>query len=299
MPVVQLAELFQRGQYAAVIRLFDQLRESPPWENAADAGVAYYYAAMSRYRLNQAIAAVPLIARALDEIHTTADWVWIGRLRYQAGEIYRRAGHTGDALHWTQLFLADTDRYPEHETYRGPAHYQLGLILRQRRDIAGSIDQYEQAVEILRGTDRAVWLVMALQNLAWLLVEDKQLPRAVECMERVERALHDLDDSREAQEVRLTTLYARAFVRLHQNRPAEGARLCEEVLIDGSGATVEQRALATWVAAECGIALQQWAEARTLVEVAVRLAIEAGDSRIMNYVTGTRCKLTEAGDCPA
>ncbi|HEY3367925.1 MAG TPA: hypothetical protein VGK74_22935 [Symbiobacteriaceae bacterium] len=299
MSTSALAELYRRGQYAAVIRELERLREGLPWEYAEAAAEAYYYGAMAHYRLDQLLPAVSLVAKALEEVHARGDWGLTGKIRFQAGEIYRRAGQVSEAQQWTDLFLSDLDRYPEWERVRGLAHYNLGLIHRQRRNFATSIHHYEQAEQLLRAVGDSVWMIRAQENLCWVLCEDGQHTRATGYLSQIDAAITELPESHDARDVRLTHLYVRGYVLLHLQQPAEAARLCQEVVTEGSGATVAQRALATWVASEAALQMGDKENAWTLVNLANQLAIEAVDSRIMNYVNDTRRKLLAPGDTAA
>lgn len=292
MPVEELESLYRRGQYAAVVRELDRLREDPPWDDALSAGKAYYYGSTAHYRLSQPAPAVSMIARALDEIHVSNDWPWIGRVRFQAGEVYRFAGHVGEAQHWTELFLADLDAYRVHEPFRGKAHYNLGLIHRQRKDIPGSLAEYERAETHLRDAGNTVWMVKAQENLCWVLVEAGQMVRAESYLHKIESALAALgDDTPELRGLQLSFICNRAFVLRNSGQASAAMNLCQEVIADDSEATPAQKAFATWIAAECAIDMADPEAARKLLASAGRHAIEAGDARVMNYISATRAKL--------
>jgi tetratricopeptide (TPR) repeat protein len=291
--VETLEALYRRGQYAAVVRELERLREDSPWEDALSAGKAYYYGAMAHYRLSQPAPAVALITKALDELHVSNDSPWIGRVRFQAGEVYRFAGHAGEAQHWTELFLADMDAYQVHEPARGKAHYNLGLIRRQQKDIPGSVAEYEQAETHLRDVGNTAWMVRAQENLCWVLVEAGQVVRAEAYLHKIEAALATLgEDAPDLRELQLSFACNRAFVLLHSGRAGAAVHFCQEVVADDSGATLAQRAFAAWIAAECALAMADPEAARKLLAGAGRFAAESGDARIMNYISATRAKLT-------
>ncbi|HEY3368224.1 MAG TPA: tetratricopeptide repeat protein [Symbiobacteriaceae bacterium] len=289
--VVELEALYRRGQYVAVVQELERMQENSPWESALAAGKAYYYGAMAHYRLDHLMPAIALIAKALEEIHVTSDWSIIGRIRYQAGEVYRRAGHISEALHWTQLFLADADHYPEHEGFRGAAHYNLGLSFRQARDTSNSIANYEEAVRVLRETGKTSWMIRAMENLSWVLCEDGRFEKAAEYLSQIETALTAVDDSAESRELRLSYLLNQAYLSLRTGRVGVANDLCHEVVADGSGASIAHQALAMWIAAECAISMQKPENARTLLALASQYAMQSADARLMNCLSDTRRKL--------
>lgn len=283
-----LEQHFRQGNYVAAQLEFERLLVDLPGEDLLNLAWTHFWGAKLKAAQRENYAAIQLFSLALEFATKVPEWVLIGRVRLDCAACYRQIGDTHMALEYASAFLTDLPSYPALAQYEGAAHYNLGLIYRCRRDMEASEHHYATAVTLLRNSPNQRWLLMALQNLAWILYEQDKFAAGDRSLDEASLLIESLDD-RSAQ---LTQHYFRAFGALQRGDTQTATAFCLEVLAPESNATDEQRTWATWLVAEASLQLGHIDEAHALIEAAMDwCAHSVKDIRVLNYISATRRKI--------
>jgi tetratricopeptide (TPR) repeat protein len=209
----------------------------------------------------------------------------LGQIRFHLGMVTRKIGDTHVALEQFQLFLAEfSTKYPELSMGEGKAHYYLALTLRERRDLDGAVVAYNQAVECFRRDELPSLLCAALQNFAWLLCHMNRPLQVRACLEEAATLVKSTEDHVHQE-------LGEAFLALIDRRHAQATALCEGIFRRaerGEPLTPEEKSQAAWVAGMVALDQGNLEGSAALADIALALATEAKDSRLMNDASSLR-----------
>jgi tetratricopeptide (TPR) repeat protein len=97
----------------------------------------------------------------------------------RSGTSARRAGRLSEALQ--RLNEAAALCGPDQEIDRACVLRELGELARARHDLSAARARYEEAVALLRGSDRRLMLAHTIRHLGDVHVERRQWPEAEQC----------------------------------------------------------------------------------------------------------------------
>lgn len=226
-----------------------------------------------------------LAERALASLTKSDPPKLLGQIRFQLGVVTRWIGDSHVALEQFQQFLAELPtRYPELSMGEGKAHFYLGLTLRERRDPSGAIEAYKHAIISFRRDGLPSLLCKTLHNLAWLYCHMNRPHEARTCLQEAT----PLVDSPELQ---THQTLGQAFLATVEGHYDVAAQHCEAIFRQaerGQHLTPEEQSQAAWIAGTVALAQDQLESAAALANVALSLATEAKNSRLMNDASALR-----------
>lgn len=209
----------------------------------------------------------------------------LGQIRFHLGMVTRWIGDTHMAMEQFQLFLQELSiKYPELSMGEGKAHFYLALTLRDRRDLFGSVNAYQQAIACFRRDGLPSLLCKGLQNLAWLYCHMDQPEDARACLEEASTLISGETD-------RIHQTLGEAFLSAISANFAQAVELCQAIfrrVERGEPITPEEQSQAAWVAARVALDQGHLESATALSNTALGLATEAKNSRLMNDASALR-----------
>lgn len=290
--VDEIRQLVVRKALTEAIQRFEQLRE----ENAlspAELAAAYRVVSVAYRGLGNPFAAAQHAAEAArlaEEIgdHETVLMAWSNLLDY-----YNELGDTHLALHHGEAWLAKVDDWCPNMAWRsGRILYNLSRTYRMRRENTQVLDYLERALPFLRNDPVPEYLIMCLQNLAWVLYEAHLLERADAVVAECGELLTGLQDVEALRELLLLSGY-RAFMAgdYHQ-----AAQIAQQFL--AHDATALQRFWAAYIMGASALALAQVSTSDLRVEllqsafgcadVCLDLSIKLGRADLINTGSALR-----------
>jgi tetratricopeptide (TPR) repeat protein len=209
----------------------------------------------------------------------------LGHIRFHLGMVTRWIGDTHVAMEQFQLFLQELSaKYPELSMGEGKAHFYLALTLRDRKELAAAVTEYQKAIECFKRDELPSLLCKTLQNLAWLFCH---MNRSLEAKAALEEAAPLMTSHVE----HIHQTLGEAFVAAIDGRYAQAADLCESIfrrVERGESVTTEEQCQAAWVAGMVALERGHFESAVALSNIALGLATEAKDSRLMNDASSLR-----------
>lgn len=95
--------------------------------------------------------------------------VVLGQLRFLYAALLREMGQLDRAVEQFDRWEAELDRYESLRiSHLGACYFNRALALRQLERYAESLANYETAAAEFRLREKALWLAMCLQNMAWV-----------------------------------------------------------------------------------------------------------------------------------
>lgn len=226
-----------------------------------------------------------LVEKALAAWSPSDSQKLLGQIRFHLGIVTRKIGDTHVALEQFQLFLAELpSKYPELSMGEGQAHYFLALTLRERRDLNGSVIEYDKAIECFRRDELPSHLCATLQNFAWVLCHMQRPVEARACLEESAGLLHTKEDHVHQE-------LGEAFLALVEGRLDQAAVLCGGIFRRserGEPLPSEEKSQAAWVAGMVALEQGHLESSGALANMALSWATEAKDSRLMNDASSLR-----------
>lgn len=230
--------------------------------------------AFQAWRQRQLFEAIRFTQAALRLEPTGAD---LARARLYEGSIYREIGDTHLALQNLLALLADPHPDPQQRPiYDAYAHYNLGLVHRQRLAYLGSAACYTKAAAGFRALNFFDDERAALQNLAWVLCLLGRSDEAVAALEQAAPLVSNADPEGHLQQ-RLGTLFAmlvdRAYDEVLERAPV--------LIHDAEGHPLVQTQAAL-LAGQAYLAMGDLDQTSIMAEAAHQWATEASDMRCVN-----------------
>lgn len=266
--VERLNSLYEGGQFDQAWALYRQL------EATGEASPeAHLVGARTARRMGDLYGARGAIDRAVDG---TPGGEIRGQVLFCAGVVYRELGDVHMAIDQFRTFLADGADHPQAvEIAAGHAWYNLGLALRQARQLDASLDAYRMACDLHRVNNLRQSLREALQNLAWVACMLGQPETARVALDEAEGLL---ENEKAHWHQRVGVAYLASFA-VDQS---EALRRCEEIVSYCGEVPAGVRSHACWVAGAVALRLGRLDEAEALAEQAVHYgSLDRSDSRAL------------------
>lgn len=240
----RLFELLERGEWVQVKREAEQLMLLPDLDHYA-LGRIYRAGGRACLGLSEFPASVTLYELGLPYALQAKDWDTLGFIRHDLGAAYLFLGDTLKARKQFEAYLMDYPRYQEARRLEGNAHYNLGLLYRERKEYQLAAAAYRQALhcyvqrgEIRNGAD-------CHQNIAWMLLIQRKADEAKAHIDLAAGFQEGLPQDFRTEQLVLSAFYHQV---LGQVRTA--ADYLTPILESRVAATDEHRASAKWVQAQ-------------------------------------------------
>lgn len=165
----RLYELLDRGEWVQVKREAERLMLLQDLDYFT-LGRIFRAGGRACLYLSEYPAAEKLLELGLPYAFRAQDWDCIGFIRHDLGVAYLFRGETAKAREQFEAFLLGLARYQDSRRLEGKAHYNLGLLYRERKDYPLAVAAYRQALNcfVQRGETRNT--AVCHQNIAWLLL---------------------------------------------------------------------------------------------------------------------------------
>jgi tetratricopeptide (TPR) repeat protein len=209
----------------------------------------------------------------------------LGKIRFHLGMVARKIGDSHVALEQFDLFLSELpSKYPELALGEGKAYFYQALTLRERRELAGAVGAYQNAITCCERDGLPSLRCMCLQNLAWLYCHLQDAQNARRCLTESSTLIVTSEDH-------VHQSLGEAFLALLDKQYGIAAELCESIFRRterGESVALEEQAQAAWLAGSVALEHDNLESANALAEVSLSFATEAKDSRLMNDANALR-----------
>lgn len=272
-----VGELVAGGRYATALHLAAELSARAAGPDRAEVLIL---AARAAQQLGLYRETARYSAEALDA--SGADTVLQARALSAMGAA---ALQLGDPLQ-AEEYLLRAAACPAAPDVAGTIHFNLAYAYEMMRQAAAAAAEYRMAAQVFQGVPDAPNEIRARHNLAWLLLEQRDLAGARSELDRT-AGLLEADSRLQAQQLALEAFFAR-----QAGQAAEAVRLCEDLLVPGHpGATAWDRCFAGWLMADVAAGEGRYDLARQFLGRARREAEDARDPGLWNRLTELQNRL--------
>lgn len=186
----------------------------------------------------------------------------LGMARFVLGEVMRQLGKPHEAIQYLTAFIDGLPDYPElNAVGLGPAQFNRGTAFWQANRLDESLNDFTLACAEFRREGLAVYLCMALHNLAWVaaLFED-----AVQVRQAIQEARPLCTTLAQQWHQRLGEAFLASIA--FDPLDAESRRVCQRRALElcqvicqheGDDVPAEVRSQACWLAGKINLALEE------------------------------------------
>lgn len=276
MVLHRLFDLLDRGEWVQVKREAEQLMLLPDLDYY-HLGRIYQAGGRACIGLSEFHAAVKLLELGLPYALKARDWDSLGFMRHYLGACHMVLGYPTEAGDYLQAYLLDLPRYDEARRMEGRAHYNLGLLYRQRKEYGLAVAAYRQALYCFVEKGEVRNAADCHQNMAWMLLVQGKADEARIHIDLAGGFLEKLPDDFRTEQLIVLALYHTVMAE-----PKTAREYLSPILEGRVVASEAHLGSARWVEAKLLAAEGSHDRAKAVLEMAIQHSLLARAAHLIN-----------------